>query len=69
MLKIRNKPKVKEPTRKKVKGDLLKVKCFNSNFHGHLVKDYSKPLRVIEVSTQGLKILQRGLESQGKCLG
>ncbi len=58
--KNKNKPKVKEPTKKKVKGDLLKVKCFNCDLHGHLVKDYSKPFWMIEISTQGWKILQKG---------
>ncbi len=38
-----NKPKVKEPSKKKVKGNLFKVKCFNCDLHEHLVKDYSKP--------------------------
>ncbi len=65
----KNKPKVKEPTKKKVKGDLLKVKCFNCDLHGHLVKDYSKPLWVIKVSMQGWELLQKGLERQSKCLG
>ncbi len=65
----KNKPKAKEPTRKKVKRDLLKVKCFNCDLHGHLVKDYSKPLWVIKVSTQGWKILQGGLEAKVNALG
>jgi hypothetical protein len=36
----------KELLAKKAKWDLSKVKCFNCDNNGHLVKDYPKPPRV-----------------------
>jgi len=40
---IKEKTSNKKPTTKKVKQNLLKVKCFNYDNHGHLVKDNPKP--------------------------
>lgn len=51
----------KEPTTKKAKHDLVKVKYFNCDNHGHLAKDYLKPLQVNDFISQGKKILQGGL--------
>jgi hypothetical protein len=43
-----------------VKQNLLKVKCFNYDNHGHLVKDNPKPPWVNDCISQGKFILQRG---------
>jgi len=41
MTKNKGRLYAKEPTRKKAKGDLSKVKCFNYDMHGDLAKDCS----------------------------
>ncbi len=45
---------------KKVKQDLSKVKCFNCDNNGHLVKDYPKPPRVSKCIDQSKLIFQGG---------
>jgi len=45
---------------KQMKWDLLKVKCFNFDYHKHLVKDYPKPPWVNDYISQGRLIFQRG---------
>jgi hypothetical protein len=50
----------KELTTKKLKWDLLKVKCFNCDNHEHLVKDYPKPPWVNDHISQGKLIFQGG---------
>ncbi len=45
---------------KQMKWDLLKVKCFNSDNHKHLVKDYPKVVWVNDYISQGKLIFQRG---------
>ncbi len=42
----------KELATRKVKWNLTKVKCFNYDNHGHLVKDYPKPLQVCDYITK-----------------
>ncbi len=50
----------KEPIAKKEKQDLMKVKCFNCDNHGHLAKDYLKPLQINDCISQCKLILQGG---------
>ncbi len=50
----------KEPTMKKAKWDLMKVKCFNSDNHEHLANDYLKPPQVNDYISQGNLILKGG---------
>jgi hypothetical protein len=50
----------KEPSVKKVKWDLSKVKCFNCDNNRHLAKDYPKSLWVNECIAQCKLIFQGG---------
>ncbi len=50
----------KELLAKKAKHDLSKVKCFNCDNNGHLVKNYLEPPWVNDYISQGKLILQRG---------
>jgi hypothetical protein len=50
-------------------GGLSKVKCFNCDFHGHLVENYPKPPQVNEISNQAQKILQERFEAKTSTLG
>lgn len=45
---------------KKTKQDLTKVECFNYDNHGHLAKDYPKPLQASDCISQCKLILQGG---------
>jgi hypothetical protein len=50
----------KELLAKKIKRDLSKVKCFNCDNNGHIVKDYPKPPWVSDCISQGLCIRNKG---------
>ncbi len=50
----------KELPAKKAKQDLSKVKCFNCDNNGHLVKNYPEPPWVNDCISQGKLILQWG---------
>jgi hypothetical protein len=45
---------------KKAKRDLSKVKCFNCDNNGHLMKYYPKPPRVSDCISQGKLVFQGG---------
>jgi hypothetical protein len=47
----------KELLAKKAKRDLSKVKCFNCDNNGHLIKNYPKPPWVSDYISQGKLIL------------
>jgi len=54
----------KEPSIKKVKHDLSKVKCFNYDNYEHLVNDYLNPLWLSECIAQGKLIIQKGFMAE-----
>jgi hypothetical protein len=54
----------KEPSIKKVKHDLSKVKCFNCDNYEHLVNDYLNPLWLSECIAQGKLIIQKGFMAE-----
>jgi hypothetical protein len=56
----------KELLAKKTKRGQSKVKCFNCDNNGHLVKDYPKPPWVSDYISQGKLIFQGGFVDETK---
>jgi hypothetical protein len=56
----------KKPMEKKMKRDLLKVKCFNYERYGHHAKDCPRSLQMSKISTQCKEIFQSGFTTQKK---
>jgi hypothetical protein len=45
---------------KKIKGNFIKIKCFNYDHWGHLTKDCHKPLQISVYISQSNFFLQKG---------